>query len=61
LVRCYAELFEEVVLETEFRDSDIMSSTFYNGLKYKVKHDMVGRHLDDFKELKALAITLDEE
>jgi hypothetical protein len=24
-------------------------------------HDLVGRWLDDFEELKALAITLDEE
>jgi hypothetical protein len=60
-VQQYAELFEEVILEAKFRDSDIISSAFYNGLKYKVKCDLVGRQLDDFEELKALTITLDEE
>jgi hypothetical protein len=60
-VRRYVELFEEVVLEAKFQDSDIVSSAFYNGLKYKVKCNLVGRWLDNFEELKALAITLDEE
>jgi hypothetical protein len=57
----YMELFKEVVLEAEFRDPDIVASTFYNSLKYEVKCDLVGRRPDDFNELKALAITLDEE
>jgi hypothetical protein len=61
LVRQYIELFEEVVLKAEFWDSDIVSSAFYNGLKYEVKCDLVGRRPDDFNKLKALAITLDEE
>jgi hypothetical protein len=61
LVQHYIELFEEVVLKAEFWDSNIVSSTFYNGLKYKVKCNLVGRCPDDFDKLKALTITLDEE
>jgi hypothetical protein len=34
---------------------------FYNGLKYEVKDNLVGRCPDDFNELKALTITLDKE
>jgi len=33
----YVEAFEELVLETEFRDEEILTSAFYNGLKYEVK------------------------
>jgi len=60
-VRRYAEQFEEVVLESEFRDPTIIISAFYNGLKYEVKRDLVGKRPDTLEELKACAVTLDEE
>jgi len=60
-VRRYVEAFEELVLETEFRDEEILTSTFYNGLKYEVKRDLVGRKPELLDDLKTLAITLDEE
>ena len=60
-VRRYAELFDEVVLESEFRDPAIITAAFYNGLKYEVRRDLVGKRPDDLEELKARAITLDEE
>jgi len=41
-VRRYVEAFEELVLETEFRDEEILTSAFYMGLKYEVKRDLVG-------------------
>lgn len=60
-MRQYAEQFEKLVFETEFHGDIIISATFYNGLKYEVKRYLIGRRPDDLKELKALAIALDEE
>jgi len=60
-VRQYAEAFEELVLKAEFHNPDMIASTFYNGLKYEVKRDLVGRKPDRLTELKMLAITLDKE
>jgi len=60
-IRRYVEAFEELVLETEFWDDEILTSAFYNGLKYEVKRDLVGRKLELLDDLKTLAITLDEE
>jgi len=60
-VRQYVEAFEELVLETEFRDEEILTSAFYNGLKYEVKRDLVGQKPELLDDLKTLAITLDEE
>jgi len=57
----YVEAFEELVLKTEFRDEEILTSAFYNGLKYEVKRDLVGRKPELLDDLKTLAITLDEE
>jgi len=60
-VRRYVEAFEELVLETEFQDDEILTSAFYNGLKYEVKRDLVRRKPELLDDLKTLAITLDEE
>ena len=60
-VRRYVELFEETTLEAEFRDPKMVTSAFYNGLKYEVKRNLVGRWPDKLDELKRMAITLDEE
>ena len=60
-VHQYVKAFEELVLETEFRDEEILTSAFYMGLKYKVKRDLVGRKPELLDDLKTLAITLDEE
>jgi len=60
-IRRYVEAFEELVLETEFRDEEILTSAFYMGLKYEVKRDLVGRKPELLDDLKTLAITLDEE
>ena len=60
-VRRYAEIFEDVVLEAEFENNSIVAAAFYTGLKYEVKRDLVGRRPRKLEELKALAITLDEE
>jgi len=40
-VRRYVEAFEELILETEFHDEEMITSAFYQGLKYEVKHDLV--------------------
>jgi len=61
LVCRYVEAFEELILETEFHDEEMITSTFYMGLKYEVKRDLVGRKPELLEDLKALAITLDEE
>ena len=42
-------------------DKRILSSTFYAGLKSEIKMHLVGRHPDTLKELKSVAIHLDEE
>lgn len=60
-VRRYVELFDEVVLEATYNDPIILASSFYEGLKWEVKRDLVGRTPDDLTDLKALAIQLDEE
>jgi len=60
-VRRYVELFDEVVLEAAYSDPTILVGSFYEGLKWEVKRDLVGRTLDDLADLKALAIQLDEE
>jgi len=60
-VRRYVEAFEELILETEFHDDEMITSAFYQGLKFEVKRDLVGRRPDNLDDLKTLAITLDEE
>lgn len=60
-VRRYAEIFEDVILEAEFENDAIVAAAFYTGLKYEVKRDLVGRRPHKLEDLKALAITLDEE
>ena len=60
-VRRYVELFDEVVLEAAYSDPTILTGSFYEGLKWEVKRDLVGRTPDDLTDLKALAIQLDEE
>jgi len=57
----YVKAFEELVLEMEFQDEEILTSAFYNGLKYEVKRDLVGRKPELLNDLKTLAITLDKE
>jgi len=39
----------------------MITSTFYMGLKYEVKRDLVRQRPDNLEDLKALAIMLDEE
>src|SRR5882757_5357926 len=60
-VRRYIELFDETVLEAAYSDPTILAGSFYEGLKWEVKRDLVGRTPDDLTDLKALAIQLDEE
>ena len=60
-VRRYVELFDEVVMEAAYSDPTILVGSFYEGLKWEVKRDLVGRTPDDLTNLKALAIQLDEE
>jgi len=60
-VRRYVELFDETVLEATYSDPIILAGSFYEGLKWEVKRDLVGRTPDDLTDLKALAIQLDEE
>ena len=60
-IHWYTEIFKEVILEVEFADKQILSSAFYAGLKPKIKMHLVGRHPDMLKELKSIAIRLDEE
>ena len=60
-MRRYVELFDEVVLEATYTDPIILAGSFYEGLKWEVKRDLVGRTPDDLSDLKALAIQLDEE
>jgi hypothetical protein len=60
-VRRYAELFKDLALEADFTNPTILHTTFYKGLKWDVRHDMVGKTPDTLAELKALAIQLDEE
>jgi hypothetical protein len=61
LVRRYAEIFEDLALEADFTDPTILHAVFYEGLKWDVRCNMVGKTPDMLAELKALAIQLDEE
>ena len=62
-VQCYMEAFEELVLEAQFHDPDVLIPMFYEGLKWEIKQHLVGKSQNELTlaELKALAITLDEE
>jgi len=60
-VRRYVEAFEELILEMEFHNEEMITSAFYQGLKYEVKRDLVGRRPELLDDLKTLAITLDKE
>ena len=62
-VQCYTEIFEELVLEAKFRDLVVLIPMFYEGLKWEVKQHLVGKKWNELMlaELKATAITLDEE
>ena len=60
-VRRYAELFEDLVLEADYHDPVMLAATFYEGLKWEVRCDLVGRTPNTLADLKALAIILDEE
>jgi hypothetical protein len=60
-VRRYAEIFEDLTLEADFTDPTILHAVFYEGLKWDVRCDMVGKTPDTLAELKALVIQLDEE
>jgi hypothetical protein len=60
-VRRYAEIFEDLALEANFTDPTILHATFYEGLKWDVRRDMVSKTPDTLAELKALAIQLDKE
>jgi hypothetical protein len=55
------EIFEDLVLEADFTDLTILHTAFYEGLKWDMRHNMVGKTPDTLAELKALAIQLDEE
>jgi hypothetical protein len=55
------EIFEDLALEADFTDLTILHAAFYEGFKWDVRHDMVGKTPDTITELKALAIQLDEE
>ena len=57
----YTEIFEDVVLEAEFKSDKIVAAAFYTSLKYEVKHNLVGRQPHKLEELKVLAIILDKE
>ena len=60
-VRRYVELFDEVVLEAAYSDPTMLAGAFYEGLKWEVKCDLVGRTPDVLEDLKTVAINLDEE
>jgi len=60
-VHQYVEAFEELILKTEFRDEEILTSAFYNGPKYEVKRDLVRPKPVLLDDLKTLTIMLDEE
>ena len=60
-VHCYAELFEETVLEADFTDPVMLTAAFYEGLKWEIKQLLIGRRPKVLADLKSLAISLDEE
>ena len=57
----YVRLFNKVILEAAYSDPTILASSFYKGLKWEVKCDLMGRTPGNLTNLKALAIQLDEE
>jgi hypothetical protein len=61
LVRRYAEIFEDLALKADFTDPTILHAAFYEGLKWDIRRDMVGKTPDMLAELKALMIQLDKE
>ena len=60
-VHCYAELFEETVLEANFTNPVILTVAFYKGLKWEIKQLLIGRRPEVLTDLKSLAISLDKE
>ena len=61
LVRCYAELFKETVLEANFTDPVMLMAVFYKGLKWEIKQLLIRRRPEVLANLKSLAISLDKE
>ena len=61
MVRCYAELFKETVLEADFTDPVMLTAAFYEGLKWEIKQLLIGRRPEVLANLKLLAISLDKE
>ena len=61
LVCCYAELFEETVLEANFTDPVMLMAAFYKGLKWEIKQLLIRRRPEVLADLKSLAISLDKE
>jgi len=55
------ELLEELIMEAKFHDPVVVTEAFCNGLKYEIRIHLVGKSINNLKELKALAILLDEE
>ena len=60
-VCCYAELFEETVLEADFTNPVMLTAAFYKGLKWEIKQLLIGRRPKVLADLKSLAISLDKE
>jgi hypothetical protein len=60
-VQWYVEIFKELALEAIFTNPAILHAGFYKGLKWDIRHDMVGKTPDTLAELQALVIQLDEE
>ena len=61
MVRQYAELFEETVLEADFTDPVMLTVVFYEGLKWEIKQLLIGRRPGALADLKSLTISLDKE
>ena len=61
MVRHYAELFEETVLEADFTDPVMLMVVFYEGLKWEIKQLLIRRRPEVLADLKLLAISLDKE
>ena len=61
LVRCYAKLFEETVLEADFTNPVILMVVFYEGLKWEIKQLLIRRQPKVLADLKSLTISLDKE
>ena len=43
LVHCYAEIFEETVLEADFTNPIMLTTAFYEGLKWEIKQLLIRR------------------